>query len=245
MASSDKTPDPMPGGDGSVPPGKPTTVTQSLLGKGAQMMQTLNPIKQMSQHVCSFACYSHDMSRQIETHHYVTRLNNDFLQCAVYDSDQPNARLIGVEYIISARILETLLPEEQKLWHSHAHEITSGLWANPRVPEMVNSGELQDLVNTYGKFWCTWQTDRGDRLPLGAPALMMSPQEAELGIIKIDLVKKRDDKYKMSTDALKKSRASLVLPESMNRMADYWKHAGKGFAMDVEETQMKTTAPFP
>lgn len=80
---------------------------------------------------------------------------------------------------------------------------------------------------------------------MGAPALMMSPQEAELGIIKIDLVKKRDDKYKMSTDALKKSRASLVLPESMNRMADYWKHAGKGFAMDVEETQMKTTAPFP
>ena len=85
----------------------------------------------------------------------------------------------------------------------------------------------------------------GDRLPLGAPALMMSPQEAELGIIKIDLVKKRDDKYKMSTDALKKSRASLVQPESMNRMADYWKHSGKGFAIDVEETQMKTTAPFP
>lgn len=85
----------------------------------------------------------------------------------------------------------------------------------------------------------------GDRLPLGAPALMMSPQEAELGIIKMDLVKKRDEKYKMSTDGLKKSRASLMMPESMNRMADYWKHAGKGFAIDIEDAQIKTTAPFP
>ena len=35
------------------------------------------------------------MKRKIETHHYAARLNEDFLQCAVYDSDQPNARLIG------------------------------------------------------------------------------------------------------------------------------------------------------
>lgn len=35
------------------------------------------------------------MTRKIETHHYASRLNEDFLQCAVYDSDQSNARLIG------------------------------------------------------------------------------------------------------------------------------------------------------
>lgn len=96
MASSDETPDPMPPGDGSMPPGKGMTMTQSMVDKGAEMMQSLKPVKQMSQHVCSFACYSHDMTRQIETHHYVSRLNNDFLQCAVYDSDLPNARLIGI-----------------------------------------------------------------------------------------------------------------------------------------------------
>lgn len=96
MASSDKTPDSMPPGDGSMPPGNPMTITHSVIDKGAEMMQSLNPIKQMSQHVCSFACYSHDMTRQIETHHYVARLNNDFLQCAVYDSDDPSARLIGI-----------------------------------------------------------------------------------------------------------------------------------------------------
>lgn len=30
-------------------------------------------------------------------------------------------------------------------------------------------------VSTYGKTIHTWQVDRGDTLPLGAPQLMMSP----------------------------------------------------------------------
>ncbi|KAL6546460.1 Oil body-associated protein 2A [Orobanche minor] len=131
MASSDRTPGLMPAGDGSIPPGKPMTVGQQILDKGAQMLQSLKPIKKMTQHVCTFAVYSHDMTRQIETHHYVTRLNQDFLQCAVYDSDDSTGRLIGVEYIISDRIFNTLPPEEQKLWHSHSYEITSGLWVHP------------------------------------------------------------------------------------------------------------------
>lgn len=31
--------------------------------------------------------------------------------------------LTGVEYIITDRIFETLTPDEQKLWHSHAYEV--------------------------------------------------------------------------------------------------------------------------
>lgn len=31
--------------------------------------------------------------------------------------------LTGVEYIITYRIFETLTPDEQKLWHSHAYEV--------------------------------------------------------------------------------------------------------------------------
>ncbi|KAL0442592.1 UNVERIFIED_CONTAM: Oil body-associated protein 2A [Sesamum latifolium] len=88
------------------------------------MMQSLKPIKHINQHVCTFALYSHDMTRQIETHHYVTRLNQDFLQCAVYDSDDSTARLIGVEYIISGGIFESLSPERtENCGISHAHEI--------------------------------------------------------------------------------------------------------------------------
>ena len=83
------------GADHPRPPGQPMTVEQHMIDKGAQLLQSLKPVKQMNQHVCTFALYSHDMSRQIETHHYLTRVNQDFLQCAVYDNDQAHARLIG------------------------------------------------------------------------------------------------------------------------------------------------------
>ncbi|KAL0352924.1 UNVERIFIED_CONTAM: Oil body-associated protein 2A [Sesamum angustifolium] len=203
-------------GGEQIPPGKPMSMEQHMLDKGAQMLQSLKPIKHINQHVCTFALYSHDMTRQIETHHYVTRLNKDFLQCAVYDSDDSTARLIG-------------------------------LWVNPRVPEMVVRPELENLAKTYGKFWCTWQTDRGDKLPMGPPALMMSPQELDLGIVKLDLVKKRDDKYNISTEALKTARAELAVPEAerINPQADYWKQHGKGFAIEVESTEMKKITAFP
>ncbi|KAL7089209.1 hypothetical protein ACP275_13G174900 [Erythranthe tilingii] len=245
MASSDEAPGRMPPGDGSVPPGKAMTVGQHIVDKGAQIMQSLKPIKKMSQHVCTFSIYSHDMTRQIETHHYVTRLNQDFLQSAVYDSDDSSARLIGVEYIVSERIFDTLPPEEQKLWHSHGYEITSGLWVNPGVPEMIQKPEIRDLAKTYGKFWCTWQVDRGDRLPLGAPALMTSPQVLNMGTVTPELVRKRDDKYKISSDELSKTRIDIAVPESTTRYADYWMMTGKGFAVDLQQTQMKSTAPFP
>ncbi|CAI9783783.1 unnamed protein product [Fraxinus pennsylvanica] len=212
-----------------IPPGKPMSMEQHMLDKGAQMLQSLMPIKHMNQHVCTFALYSHDMTRQIETHHYVTRVNQDFLQCAVYDTDDSTGHLIGVEYIVSDRIFETLPPDEQKLWHTHAYEIKSSLWVNPRVPEMVVRPELENLAKTYGKFWCTWQTDRGDKLPMGPPALMMSPQGAGIGVVNPVLVQKRDNKYNISSDALKSARVEIAEPEWLNPQADYWKqHHDKG-----------------
>ncbi|PIN06697.1 hypothetical protein CDL12_20760 [Handroanthus impetiginosus] len=246
MAATDRTAAEALGAAGEqIPPGKPMSIEQQMLDKGAQMLQSLKPIKQMKQHVCTFAMYSHDMSRQIETHHFATRLNQDFLQCAVYDSDDSTGRLIGVEYIISDRLFESLPPEERKLWHSHAYEIKSGLWITPRVPEMVVRPELENLTKTYGKFWCTWQTDRGDKLPMGPPALMMSPQPVNLGMVRPDLVLKRDDKYNISSDALKTARVEIAEPEWINPQADYWKQHGKGFAVDMVTTKMKKMTPFP
>lgn len=32
--------------------------------------------------------------------------------------------MIGVEYIVPADVFEAFPPEEQKLWHSHAYEVS-------------------------------------------------------------------------------------------------------------------------
>jgi Protein of unknown function (DUF1264) len=80
---------------GPTLPGNPETLSSKLVDTGAQMLQSMKPVQQMNMHACTFALYGHDLSRQIETHHFIQRVNQDFLQCAVYDSDKPSARLIG------------------------------------------------------------------------------------------------------------------------------------------------------
>lgn len=249
MASSDRNPTPTTvagGAPGPTPPGKETTVKSAIVDKGAKLLQSMHPINNMKQHLCTFALYGHDLTKQIETHHFASRVNQDFLQCAVYDSDDSKAHLIGVEYVISDRLFEDLPEEEQKLWHSHAYEIKSGLTFSPRIPETLAKPELNNLTKTYGKFWCTWQVDRGDRLPLGAPALMMSPQGVNAGKVHPSLVKSRDDKYGVSSEEMKMSRLELEEPDQrINPNADYWKQHGKGFAVDVVECEMKAHAPFP
>ncbi|XP_006644704.1 oil body-associated protein 2A-like [Oryza brachyantha] len=250
MASSDDKPLPTPasgtGGGSAAPPGKPTTVESLVLDKGAAMLQSLRPVKQIKRHVCTFALYAHDPHRQVETHHFVSRLNQDVLQCAVYDTDDKNARLIGVEYIVSRKIFDSLPAEEQRLWHSHAHEIKAGLWVSPHVPETLEKAELEQMACTFGKFWCTWQVDRGDRLPLGAPALMVSPQDEPAGAVLPDLVRKRDNRYGYSTKDLRAERANVQVPAGARPgQADYWLCHRKGFAVDVVPHEMKRHAPFP
>uniref|UniRef100_M4D7V6 DUF1264 domain-containing protein n=1 Tax=Brassica campestris TaxID=3711 RepID=M4D7V6_BRACM len=215
MASSDKAPVACPAsiGECKEPMGDPTKTTTAILEKGTTTMQSMKPIKQMSLHMCSFACYSHDPGRQIEVHIYDHRVNHDFLQCAVYDS--------RIEYIVSEKLFESLSPEEQKLWHSHDYKIQMALLVTPRIPELVAKPELKNLAKSNGKFWCTWQIDRGDRLPLGVPSLMVSPQDVNLGRIKPKLVKKRDEEHGISTESLKPSREGICGPGKKILVADY------------------------
>lgn len=85
----------------------------------------------------------------------------------------------------------------------------------------------------------------GDRLPLGAPALMVSPQGVNMGMVKPELNQKRDEKYKVSSDELRRKRIDIAMPEVINPYADYWMQRGKGFAIDVHHAEMKSRAPFP
>jgi len=84
MSSSDQNPaaTPASGGAEPAPPGRLTAVSSRVLDMGAQMVQALKPVR-------------HDLRRQMEVHHFLSRLNQDVVQCAVYDSDKPSARLIG------------------------------------------------------------------------------------------------------------------------------------------------------
>ena len=68
-------------------------------------------------------CHCFCDALQVEAHHYCSHLNEEVRQCIIYDSANNNARLIGIEYIISRRLFESLPEEEKKLWHSHQYEV--------------------------------------------------------------------------------------------------------------------------
>jgi hypothetical protein len=91
------------------------------------METPFKPISQIKQALCAVHPYAHDPSRVVPAYHYCTHNHSDDLhQCLVFDSNEPGARLIGVEYIVSEATFNTLDDEEKKYWHSHKFEIESG-----------------------------------------------------------------------------------------------------------------------
>ncbi|MED6157713.1 Oil body-associated protein 1A [Stylosanthes scabra] len=114
------------------------------------------------------------MTRQVEAHHYCGHQNEEMRQCLIYDSPEANARLIGLEYIVSENLFMTLPDEEKRLWHSHEYEVKSGLLVMPGIPGPIERRDLELVCKTYGKVYHFWQVDKGDSLPLGLPQLMMA-----------------------------------------------------------------------
>jgi hypothetical protein len=138
----------------------------------AGAMQRKIPLEAMTTYLNGFHMYADDMGRQVEATHLCIHLQHDLHQCVIFDSNKADARLIGIEYIISEARFRQLPEEEKRLWHSHHYEIKSGLLVAPGIPELAEHAYFEDLVTTYGKTFHTWQIDRDD-FPYGIPQLMM------------------------------------------------------------------------
>ena len=165
---------------------KASTETK-IMGMGSRLLQGKHPIDQIDAYVCGLHFYNGDMSRQVIAHHFCSHRSEEFLQCVIYDSNKSDARLIGIEYIISARLFEGLPDGEKRYWHSHQFEVRSGQLTAPGIPQPVEHEIMKKLVNTYGKTWHTWQYDQHSDLPLGVPQLMMGftqPGQAQESLVK-------------------------------------------------------------
>jgi len=184
-------------------------------------VQSLAPVNEIGMHLCAFHFYNGDINRQLEAHHYCSHLGEEFFQCVIYDSPEATARLIGVEYIISRRLFESLDPEEQRYWHSHVYESKSGVLVTPGLPNDEENKVMCHVMDTYGKTIHTWQVDRGDSLPIGPPQLMMAVTQD--GQLNKDILLQRDKKFNISTEEKKSSRKDLPTPE-VNPHADAWQN---------------------
>jgi len=199
--------------------GAPKSAETRTLEVGAKLLQGKAPLNAVSAYLNGFHFYNGDMNGQMEAHHYVTRVNEDVMQALIYDGNGSDAKLMGVEYIISARLFATLPEDEKKLWHSHDYEVKSGSLVAPGLPQVAEKQLMEQVVSTYGKTWHTWHTDRDKELPYGIPALMMGFTAD--GQLDPALEKARDDRLGVDTQAIRRSRESIPQP-TVDPAANAW-----------------------
>jgi hypothetical protein len=147
---------------------------KTRLGEAAaSIIQSRTPLKYFETHLAGIACLSDNPQKQIPSHSWVHHINEDVMQGLIFDSDQSDARLIGIEYIITERLFEKLPEDEKKLWSSNAYPVKSGIIVAPRMPGFMEHRLMEDLAPTYSKKFITW--DPNQPLPQGIPHLAMNP----------------------------------------------------------------------
>jgi hypothetical protein len=104
------------------------------LDLAAGSLQPKYPVAAMSTYLNGFHMYADDMGRQVEASHFCIHLRHDLHQCVIFDRNAPDARLIGIEYIVSEERFRALPDDEKRLWHSHRYEVKSGTLAVPGIP---------------------------------------------------------------------------------------------------------------
>jgi Protein of unknown function (DUF1264) len=94
-------------------------------------------------------------------YHYCKPVNDDLVaQCLLYDSTGPDARLIGVEYLVSAEIYSKMPADEQIYWHDHKYEVDAGLLKSLTQSGADEKATLAKVRTLYGKVFHTWSSGK-------------------------------------------------------------------------------------
>jgi Protein of unknown function (DUF1264) len=205
-----------------------------LLDLAAGVIQPKYPLDAMSTYLNGFHMYADEMGRQVEATHFCIHLRHDLHQCVIFDRNAPDARLIGIEYIISEERFRGLPEDEKRLWHSHHYEVKSGTLVAPGIPDLAERSYFSDLVTTYGKTFHTWQYDRDD-FPYGIPQLMMGFTQD--GQADEALIRDRDRRLGVSAARKRQNRADIPDPAVVPG-ANSWE-SGRTVQTRLEEMDFK------
>jgi hypothetical protein len=194
-----------------VPPGEDASLKTQVLETGARLLQGAPPINALNAYLDGFHFYNGRMEGQMEAHHYCSILNEDVTQCVIYDGNVAEAKIMGVEYIVSETLFTTLPEAEKPMWHSHVHEVTSGQLVAPGIPLVAEHELMEKLISTYGKTWHTWHTDLNKDLPVGVPQLMMGFTAD--GQANPAMTAARDRRLGIDSEERKQNRSDIPVPQ--------------------------------
>jgi hypothetical protein len=151
---------------------EPKSTKQKILEAGASLLQNKDPIKSFKQHLISVAFVNGQPNKQFLIHSFLNSFNDEFGHALLYDSETADAKLIGVQYIISERVFLSLPEEEKKFWYSFQYMVKHGLIVAPSLPSMAEKPLMAHLSACYGKAFLFWQTQQSP-LPYGIPKILM------------------------------------------------------------------------
>jgi hypothetical protein len=191
--------------------GRPKSARTRLLETGSALLQRHTPLHGFHAYLCGFHPMKDDPLVQVEAHHYCRQVNEDFAECILFDGNGPEARLTGIEYIISENLFNTLPEDERGFWHPHNFEILSGQLAAPGLPALAEHAFLKLKMNSYGKTWHLWDTTgrRGPAdLPYGSAMLAWSFNYD--GEADPEMVARRDRRFGIDSWENRRGRRDMV-----------------------------------
>lgn len=94
-------------------------------------------------------------------HHYCKSIKSEILQCMIFNSTDPNAELVEIEYFIDKKLARSNVTLEQwnKHFHDHKEEIASGRVQILDLPPKETKKLAEAAAKTDGIIFHLWPLD--------------------------------------------------------------------------------------
>lgn len=196
-----------------------------------------SPLTGPHAHFCGIHVAKKDPKFQLIVQHYCvahseTGHGDALFQCILFDSREKNAKLLGVEYIISDREYRQLAEEEKQFWHPHTYEVLGGGLIAPGMAEEEERKFMKEVLTTWGKTWHTWPDPR-TAVSIGEPLLIWSLTGD--GQADERVVAERDRQFNVSTAKIRERRGreigleapQIPLPKTLAEVGRQWTATGE------------------
>lgn len=99
-------------------------------------------------------------------HHYCKGVSDQILQCLLFESTDPKAKLVGIEYFVAKDLTRKLPPIQwHRYFHDHRVEIATGRVKVLDMPEEQAAKVAEAAMETDGVIYHLWQ--HGQEFPDG------------------------------------------------------------------------------
>jgi len=107
---------------------------------------------------------------EMTVHKYCKTVVGNMMQCQLYDGNESDSRLVGVETMVGSEMYATFTPEEKKLWMPTKDLMQTTMAGMPDVDAQQFSNVANSISTKYSKVYLLWDPGRIN-LPTGSPII--------------------------------------------------------------------------